>query len=72
MESIALARSKHDLVSSELCEKLSEISQLNECFKSEKYQSEETMKLAAILDPITSNIVFIEIVRHEVFLNNTS
>ena len=54
-----MARSEHDhLVSSVLCTKLDEISQLNACFKSEKNQSEETMKLAAVLDPITSNFVY--------------
>ena len=58
MESIAKARSEHDhLVSTELCPKLEEINQLNACFQSEKIQSEETMKLAAVLDPITSNFV---------------
>ena len=58
METIAVARSKHDhLVGTVLCEKLDEISQLNTCFQSEKKQSEETRKQAAILDPITSNLI---------------
>ena len=67
MESIAVARSKHDhLVGTVLCKKLDEISQLNACFKSEKSQSEEIIKLAAILDPITSNVKIVII-----FVNNT-
>ena len=70
MESIAVARSKHDhLVSTVLCEKLDEISQLNTCFRGEKSQSKETMKQAAILDPITSKLRRVIFERSELIIS---